>query len=326
MKNVRSEPKRKNDPDVQALIDAGGGLQDPRSLVLSQARKLVALYTRFESSGVEPRERLMHLASLNGLTVESMSIERRGVERRDALIFFDPTSKRGTIFYNPDRSEGRVNFSIAHEIAHTFFPSTSGGVRFREMCESDSREANQLERLCDAGAAELLMPKEQFQKCVGQHWTMEALPRLTEHFGSSVEATAFRLASAHPGIAAAGSLRFRRTKGDQAKAEAAEEAEQKRLFPISSACADLNIASPKYRRQSFHASEGSPGFHTVPWNKSFDEESAAYGPVPDDAIAAYETLPNGADEIGMIEFMRAPFQRDEASLLRPDLLFFWRRV
>ena len=51
-----------------------------------------------------------------------------------------------------DEPEGRQNFSIAHEIVHTFF---------REICPTTTASAEE-ERLCDLGAAVLTMPAARF--------------------------------------------------------------------------------------------------------------------------------------------------------------------
>ncbi len=188
-------------------------MADPRALVITQARRLNQRYRMFDSSGVTPFARLEQVASLLGLVVSPMDTERRRDESRDAVILLNGKvkGKRGQIFYNPDRPSARVAFSIAHEISHTFFPST-GGWRFREMCSGDSREANELERLCDLGASEILMPQEEFREEVGDEWSLRTVPRLSQRFGSSFESSAFRLASAHPGTAAAGLLKYRRRK------------------------------------------------------------------------------------------------------------------
>ncbi|MGC2332908.1 MAG: ImmA/IrrE family metallo-endopeptidase, partial [Candidatus Acidiferrales bacterium] len=61
------------------------------------------------------------------------------------------------------RPASRVAFSIAHEISHAFFPNSVTGARFRSICQSNSKKANELERLCDLGASELLMPLDEFQ-------------------------------------------------------------------------------------------------------------------------------------------------------------------
>ena len=57
---------------------------------------------------------------------------------------------------------------------------TSGGARFREMTSSDFQETSELERLCDLGAAEVLMPKEEFQASVNGDWSIASVERLIE--------------------------------------------------------------------------------------------------------------------------------------------------
>lgn len=323
----RSRTERRRDPDVVALVEAGGGLSDARSLVLTQARKLNASYRRFESSGNTPMERLKFIASLQGLTLAPMNIERSRHERRDAVVILNGAQKgkRGQILFNPDRPAGRRAFSVAHEIAHTFFPSTSGGARFREMTATDSQEMSELERLCDLGAAEVLMPKEEFQASVGGNWSIESVERLIGEFGSSREATVFRLASAYPGVAAAGLLCFRRTKGDQAKLTSMMKYPQADLFGsgVSSPSAS-GIADPKYRRQSFHTSDNFPASHTVRWNKSFEETSIVYRIGLYGVMSSREPLPNDTEFEGILEAIQAPYQREDADIDHPDVLFYWR--
>jgi Zn-dependent peptidase ImmA (M78 family) len=323
----RSQTERKRDPDVVALVEAGGGLSDARSLVLTQARKLNASYRRFESTGNTPMERLKFIASLQGLTLAPMNVERSRNEGRDAVVMLSGAEKgkRGQILYNPDRPAGRQAFSVAHEIAHTFFPSTSGGARFREMTASDSQEMSELERLCDLGAAEVLMPREEFQASAGGNWSIESIEHLIGEFGSSREATVFRLASAYPGIAAAGLLCFRRTKGDQAKLKSMMQYPQANLFGSAVSAQSMSgIADPKYRRQSFHTSDNFPASHTVRWNKSFDENSIVYRVGPFGAMSSREPLPNDMGGEGTLEVIQAPYQREDADMEHPDILFYWR--
>jgi Zn-dependent peptidase ImmA (M78 family) len=98
------------------------------------------------------------------------------------------------------------------------------GARFRTMTADDSKEANELERLCHRGAAELLMPIEEFADAVGDDIGLSAVPRLCQRFGSSYEATVYRLATASDRIAIAGSVCFRhrrvRTKANGPKTTA----------------------------------------------------------------------------------------------------------
>jgi Zn-dependent peptidase ImmA (M78 family) len=280
----------------------------------------------FDSTGVLPFARLVQMASMKGLEVIPMDTERRRSETRDAVILLSGKTKgkKGQIFYNPERPSGRIAFSIAHEISHTFFPTTSGGARFREMCDSDSREANELERLCDLGASEILMPREEFRRESGREWSVTSVQRLAQRFGSSFEATLFRLASAHPGTAAAGLLKYRRRKEEQRTIERMQiVVGQRSLFSVQTHVT-AEVPEPKYRRQSFHMSDGFPDRLVVRWNKSFHAESivvqaAELGGV----LVATEPLPNGSDLEGRLEAVVAPYQRDDADPDHPDVLFLW---
>jgi hypothetical protein len=193
------------------------------------------------------------------------------------------------------------------------------------MTANNSQEMSELERLCDLGAAEVLMPREEFQASVDGHWGVESVERLIGQFGSSREATVFKLASAYPGMAAAGLLCFRRTKGDQAKLKSMMQYPQTGLFDFShSAQPAAGIVGPKYRRQSFHTSDDFPASHTVRWNKSFDEDSIVYKVGPNGVMSSDEPLPNGIGVEGILEVMHAPYQREDADIEHPDILFYWR--
>ena len=326
MEIVRAGGRRYSDPDVVALIRASGGLADPRSLILTQARRLNEKYRKFDAPGVAPRERLQHLASLVGLEIVPMSLERRKEESRDAVLLLETggNGRKGQVFYNPDRPDGRVNFTISHEIGHTFFPTSAGGARYRELCESDSREARELEALCDLAAAELLMPVEDFQREVGKEWSLSNVQRLATRFGGSFEATAFRLATAHPGLAAAGLLQFRLTKNEQRTLEAQSLGIQQGVLFRRRKLKQAEKAEPKYRRQSFHASDLFPGSLIVRWNKSFDKGSVVYSIAGTEVLwRSQEALPSCPDVDGVLEVQRAPYQRDKADPANPDLIFFW---
>ncbi len=322
MQTLRVGGRRYSDPDVVSLIRATGELVDPRAAVLTQARRLNAELENLGGTGIEPIERLKILASLRGLEVEHMSRERRKIEVRDAILIPRNDGKDGLIAYNPDRPQGRVAFSIAHEIAHTFFPNSTSGARFRSLCNSDSREANELERLCDLGASELLMPHGQFRRALGNEFGLNAIPRLCEQFGSSYEATVFRLATTHEGICIAGLLRYR-YRASEERALLSRGAQQF-LFDRGESSEDEMPVLPKYRRQSLHMSEKCGDEHIVRWNKSFESDSCVYAAGLGSEIGSgRETLPNEAQEFGTIEAIRAPFQREEADPIFADVLFVW---
>lgn len=320
METVRVGGRRYSDPDVLSLIKATGSLVDPRSSVLTQARKRLQILNKFHDIPRDPIERLTILASICGIAeVVPMNIEQRKGDKRDALLVPNISGGR-SIIYNPTAPRTRVAFSIAHEIIHTFFPNSINGARFRNICASESREANELERLCDLGASELLMPLSDFQTATtATGYTLSAVPTLMESFGSSFEATAFRLASAHPGVAVAGLLRYRLRVEDQRRKSAVT---QTMLF--SSSATGEAEAEPKYRRQSLHVSEACSDAHAIRWNKSFPVESVVYSAaISGDLQVGFEALPNRITRKGRLEAMRAPFQRDDADPVFGDVLFFW---
>jgi len=98
------------------------------------------------------------------------------------------------IEYNPTRSKGRVRFSIAHEIAHTFFPDCAQNVQYRHRSIEQIDDAWQLEMLCNIGAAELTMPLGSFSKEVRDDLSIEDILNLREKYGVSSEALLIRTA------------------------------------------------------------------------------------------------------------------------------------
>jgi Zn-dependent peptidase ImmA (M78 family) len=319
MRTVSIGGHRYSDPDVLSLIEATGSLVDPCSAVTHQARKLLKLCQQFQGVPKDPIERLKILASLVGIKIEPMDIERQRSEKRDALLY--NTDAGRVVLYNPRRPRSRVAFSIAHEIAHTFFPNSIKGTRFRSLCDDTSREANELERLCDLGASELLLPVDEFRQAAGKRFGLDIVECLCDTFGSSYEATVFRLASAHQGTAIAGLLKFRLTVGEERNLQ---QADQQHLF------AEHEIPRPKepikkYRRQSLHLSQACTAQHIVRWNKSFDQSSIVYAAGRNGGIhSAREPLPNSDGAIGTLEAIRAPYQREDADEDFADVLFFWQ--
>jgi len=325
MEKVRVGGHQYSDPDVISLIRATGALVDPRSSVIHQARQLIALYREFAGSTNRSLERITILASMAGLEVAPMDVRNRASGRMAAVLI--PTGntrgKKGQILYDPRASSGRIVFSIAHEIAHTFFPNTSPGARFRGLCTSDSREANELERLCDLAASELVMPLEEFRAEARNDFRLQAIPCLSEIFGSSYEATVFRLATANPGIACAGLLRCRWKKNEKQLLDA--RANQLSLLNTGSSVEEL--PEPKYRRQSFHSSAECGEEYVIRWNKSFDPTSCFYSAARTNEIfSSVESLPSLSRAPGLLQAVQAPFQREEAHTENPDILFFWVKL
>jgi hypothetical protein len=323
MQTVTVGRRRYSDPDVISLISATGQLIDPRFTVVSQARQLNLEYDDGKGDFSDPIKRLAILASLRGFRVEEMDRDQARSEPRDAVVIPTDHGSRGVILFNPTRPRSRVGFSIAHEIVHTFFPNSMSGARFRSVCAPGSKQARELESLCDLGASELLMPSDEFRRVTGGQMGLGLVERARGTFGSSYEATVFRLATTYPGFAAAGLLQFRRRIGEE-KVLVRVRA-QRNLFGGDSRKAEK--VPPKYRRQSLFTSDlcDADDF-IVRWNKSFDPESCVYVAGKERRYASdTEALPNDSPVAGTMEAIPAPYQREDADPDWPDVLFLWWR-
>ena len=86
-------------------------------------------------------------------------------------------------------SATRRLFTIAHEICHTFFYEVVPEIKFFPHPPDEEEE-----RLCNFGAAELLMPSwEVLQLAPRFEPSLGALYQIAQHFGVSTEATLIRL-------------------------------------------------------------------------------------------------------------------------------------
>jgi Zn-dependent peptidase ImmA (M78 family) len=95
------------------------------------------------------------------------------------------------IEYNPHQKESRINFSIAHEIGHTFFPDWKNKVRNREN-EKD-RDTWELEFLCNIAASEILLPYAEFNNEANSiPLTLESILQISNKYKASVESVFLR--------------------------------------------------------------------------------------------------------------------------------------
>ena len=121
---------------------------------------------------------------------------RPGLGGVDALIVY--RERAFHILANANVAHpGRLNFTLAHELVHTFFEGAETQIhrRARDRRAYDrTPEGQVLEKLCDLGASELLMPSPYFDTAAGESGFVAATaPRLAERFATSLEATALRL-------------------------------------------------------------------------------------------------------------------------------------
>ena len=103
--------------------------------------------------------------------------------------------RRPTVVIYRTRPEGRANFSICHEIAHTLFPGYHNTVQYRRLRTRSLLDPDdQLEYLCDIGAAELLLPMDYFRTDVeALGFGMRSVSSLCERYVASVEAVCTRM-------------------------------------------------------------------------------------------------------------------------------------
>lgn len=177
-----SKPRNKYWTNRSVLILADE--QDPIEAITQRARSLILEF--IESGASVPVDPVALAGHLN-ITV----IPRENVNDARTL----PTSSgRFVIEYNPNRSQGRVRYSICHEIIHTVFPDCSEKIRNRATHEEMEADEWQLEMLCNIGAAELLMPIGTFSELKDKSLSVEDIKRLQNEHKVSTEALLLRIA------------------------------------------------------------------------------------------------------------------------------------
>jgi Zn-dependent peptidase ImmA (M78 family)/O-acetyl-ADP-ribose deacetylase (regulator of RNase III) len=97
------------------------------------------------------------------------------------------------IEFNPNQPRARIRFSIAHELAHTFFDDCYEVIRNRKPREHFDPNEWELEMLCNIGAAELLMPIASFPQLRNEALEIDSLMQLKDKFEVSPEALLRRI-------------------------------------------------------------------------------------------------------------------------------------
>lgn len=169
-----------------------GEMDGIRAAVVARAMRLIELTRREFPQWAPPPFSPDVYARALGIPI----VNSHELVHWDALLV--PTGDTPRIICNArGRSPGRRRFSIAHELVHCFFADAGERYHMRTRDRAEyyrTDEARFLERLCDTGAAELLMPQPWFGEAVQRRGcTAQAVPLLAEEFGVSLEATALRM-------------------------------------------------------------------------------------------------------------------------------------
>jgi len=168
-----------------------------RTEVTRHAQELLALGRRDDPRWDPPPYDPEHLARALGIRI----VQELGEVDFDAMLL--PYGDLTTIVVNGKRAERRKKFSLAHELSHLWFSNAHETTQWRtedKQAYDASRDAQALERLCDQGAAELLMPYEAFTRVLmDEGFEASSLPTLADHFEVSYQAAAVRMAELHHG-------------------------------------------------------------------------------------------------------------------------------
>ena len=156
--------------------------QDPLESMCFHVRKLRADATRAGSK--PPFEAVLHLRHIDdpeyddGLSCDGCLVPK-GRAYADGF----------RMLLRSGAPRARTRFTFAHEICHSFFYEIVPEIKFSEHSTDDEEE-----RLCNTGAAELLMPADSIQRDAdGRAMSLSTLTSLASEYGVSVDAMLTRL-------------------------------------------------------------------------------------------------------------------------------------
>lgn len=168
---------------ARLLKERGHSQESPDDVIRRIAAETIDYAANFGWSGPAFCPRL--LASTLGIRVED-----RKVLSGEAQLT-PTTGNRFLIEVDPRPPVVRQNYSICHEIVHTFFPDCADQQRHR-----NGKRVDEVERLCQLGAAELLLPEAAFQEASATWGTsLNGVAELGGMFQASYEAVVRRLLS-----------------------------------------------------------------------------------------------------------------------------------
>lgn len=186
-----TRPRPEDHPLVRELLAAYPGSASPTEAMRFAARRRLKKARAYGFAGPPFNPRI--LASLLGIKTRSDTLPA-GL---DAVLAPEPDG-RLTIVWNETAPEKRANFSVAHEIGHTLFPSCAVEVQYRNQRGLNFEPDQFVERLCDIAAAELLMPLDDFKVDLASlGTTAAAVVALSERYLASQEAVALRMQALH---------------------------------------------------------------------------------------------------------------------------------
>jgi hypothetical protein len=181
-------PKRKpgeEHPSVVALMAEAHPGESAADVIRRKCRAMVQRAKTFGWSGPPFDPRI--LASLHDIVVEKTAVDF-GSEGR---IF--PRRGKVVIQLRAGAMIERERFTICHELAHTCFPDAFDFVRHQDASPGDEA-CRKFENLCDIGAAELLLPYDEFHADLQKaHPVLSHTSELSQRYVASIDATMKRM-------------------------------------------------------------------------------------------------------------------------------------
>jgi len=165
---------------------------DPAEIIRDKARDLVKR-ARAQGWSGPPFDPLI-LASLLGIKCRPS----RDLFSAEAQLSPQP-GRQLLLEFHPDRPDGRRNYSVCHEIVHTFFDDCYELVHQRKVARVLSDHNEEVETLCQIGASELLMPEQEFADDLAQvQFSLTSMPALVRRYAASREAVLRRMVHLSP--------------------------------------------------------------------------------------------------------------------------------
>lgn len=234
--------------------------QDPQVVIRQKARVRVqdAKTKGWRGPPFDPKI----LASLLGIKLEESS------EVEEAMLV-PIQAGRLVIHYNPDKPETRQNFSLCHEIAHTFFPDYEETIWHRgKRHENHFDPEDEVCFLCDIGASELLLPFPEFKNSVSKAgFSIDTIETLRQEYKASRDAVAIRMVDT--GLQTCAVVFYEGRLKPTEEIWLSRCRCQTSLFPV-----DLEALEAKMEKLRVRFSVTSEDFpHFIPRHKSVDEDS-----------------------------------------------------
>lgn len=177
-------------PSVAALLKKYPGKSDPKEIIRGLARAKVAHAKKHGWSG--PPFCAKEFASILGVRCKEVTHDIGG----DGRILVQRDGKP-LIEFAAGRMPERQRFTIFHECAHTLFPDYGrcSAAQHHAIEQAPADAEKEFEFLCDVAAAEMLFPRDDFERDLRQlpHACLDTVHTLRTRYEASIDATIYRM-------------------------------------------------------------------------------------------------------------------------------------